>query len=704
MANYRVLVVLVLISVLLDAALAQTKPGCPNHCGDVTIPYPFGVGEGCYLDQSFQISCNSSSNKPYLHQHTNATVLDISVESGELRVLSQMVSECYDDSYQTNWILLNFSPFTVSSTRNKMVAVGCDTVAAVSGLEFYNVTGCFSLCSNLSDVNSSCIGKGCCETTISQGNTEIAIVTNSYQNYTNVSTFSPCSYAFVVEQGNYTFSFTDLLNLKNGKEFPVILDWGVGNITCEKAQRNKEKYACKENSECFDPDNAYGYRCICSVGYQGNPYLPHGCQGTRIISEKPNLYCNYIAYRQYLFIFNDILFVGVSIGILILLLAVSWLYFVLRKRRLLHLKEKYFQENGGYLFMQKNSGQNSTKAAKIYTENDLKKATDNFHESQILGKGGQGIVYKGTLPDNQIVAVKKSKIGDDTQVEGFINEVMILSQINHRNIVKLLGCCLETQVPLLVYEFVTNGTLFDHIHSDNGTNGRILIPWETRLRIATEVAEALSYMHSAASTPIIHRDIKSANILLDKNYTAKVSDFGASKLIPLDKSELTTLVQGTFGYLDPEYFYSSQLTEKSDVYSFGVVLIELLTRKKPISFTRIEEERNLAMYFVTSIQENRLLQVVDYLLINEKNNEDIKRVAMLAKRCVSVRGDERPKMKDVAIELRGLCSTENHPWEKNDLLCEQETQGLLPNSSKNAIDAMNDSIVKSVIFEIGRGR
>ncbi|XP_050220574.1 wall-associated receptor kinase 4-like [Mercurialis annua] len=404
---------------------------------------------------------------------------------------------------------------------------------------------------------------------------------------------------------------------------------------------------------------------------------------------------------------------GVSIGILVLLLAVSWLYFGLRKARLIKLKEKYFKENGGNLFMQKNSehGPNSTKAAKIYTENDLKKATNNFHESRILGKGGQGTVYKGTLPDNQIVAVKKSKIGDDTQVEGFINEVIILSQINHRNIVKLLGCCLETRVPLLVYEFVMNGTLFDHIHSNNGTDGRILIPWETRLRIATEVAEALSYMHSSASIPIIHRDIKSANILLDKNYTAKVSDFGASKLIPLDKTELTTLVQGTLGYLDPEYLHSSQLTEKSDVYSFGVVLIELLTRKRPISFTRIEEERNLAMYFVTSIQKDRLLQVVDYLLINEKNTDDIKRVSMLAKRCVSVKGDERPTMKDVAIELRSLCSTTKNPCEKNDVLCEQETQSSLPNSSacfimdatSNSI-AMNDSVMNSAIFEIGSGR
>ncbi|XP_050220573.2 wall-associated receptor kinase 2-like [Mercurialis annua] len=138
-----------------------------------------------------------------------------------------------------------------------------------------------SRCSDVNDVivtNSSCIGKGCCETAISKGNTAIVIATNSYQNYTNVSTFSPCSYAFMVEQGKYSFSSTDFLSLKKGKEFPVILEWGIGNTTCEEGRRNKEMYACKHNSECYDLDYDFGYRCNCSVGYQGNPYLPYGCK------------------------------------------------------------------------------------------------------------------------------------------------------------------------------------------------------------------------------------------------------------------------------------------------------------------------------------------------------------------------------------------------------------------------------------------
>jgi serine/threonine protein kinase len=352
----------------------------------------------------------------------------------------------------------------------------------------------------------------------------------------------------------------------------------------------------------------------------------------------------------------------------------SWISWALKRRKLLKLKENFFKQNGGLMLQQQlSSHRGSVESNKIFSAEELKKATNNYDKSRVLGQGGYGTVYKGVLPNNKVVAIKKSKISDQSQIEQFINEVIVLTQINHRNVVKLLGCCLETEVPLLVYEFITNGTLSDHIHNKSLSSS---LSWVKRLKIAAETAGALAYLHFSTSMPIIHRDVKTTNILLDDNYMAKVSDFGASKLVPLDQTQLTTLVQGTFGYLDPEYFHTSQLTEKSDVYSFGVVVAELLTGKEALSFNRPESDRNLAMYFVSAIKEDRLLQILEDHIVKEGNIEELKEVANLAKRCLRVRGEDRPSMKEVAMELEGLAIMGKHPWGKADLYME-ETEYLL---------------------------
>ncbi|XP_043700149.1 wall-associated receptor kinase 1-like [Telopea speciosissima] len=361
------------------------------------------------------------------------------------------------------------------------------------------------------------------------------------------------------------------------------------------------------------------------------------------------------------------------------------------RRETLANSERFFKQNGGLLLRQQLSlcEGRSAESAKIFTAEELKKTTNNYAKSQIIGRGGYGTVYKGILPNNKIVAIKKSKLVDETQIEQFINEVVILSQINHRNVVKLLGCCLETEVPLLVYEFVTNmyNTLFHHIHDEECKSS---ISWENRLRIATETAEVLAYLHSVASPPIIHRDIKSTNILLDDNCTAKVGDFGASRLIPADKTHLSTLVQGTLGYLDPEYFHSSQLTEKSDVYSFGVVLVELLTGKIALSFDRPENERNLAKHFVTSMKENSVWEILESRVLREGNNEQIYEVMELARRCLGVKGEERLTMKEVAMELEGLRKYFKHPWVLQN---PEEVESLLYGDQPiSDLDSHNNSI------------
>ena len=391
-----------------------------------------------------------------------------------------------------------------------------------------------------------------------------------------------------------------------------------------------------------------------------------------------------------------------------MLVCSSWLYLMVKQRKLIKLRQRFFEQNGGLILQQKLSKpENSTATAKIFTTEELKKSTNNYDETLIIGRGGFGIVYKGILLDNRIVAIKKSKIVDENQIEQFINEVLVLSQINHRNVVKLLGCCLETQVPLLVYEFIPNGTLFEYIHHKNKVS---TVSWEIRLRIAAETAEALSYLHFAASPPIIHRDVKSSNILLDSTHTAKVSDFGASRLVPLDQTQLATMVQGTLGYLDPEYMQTSQLTEKSDVYSFGVVLVKLLTGEKALSFDKPEEERSLAIRFLSFLKDNRLLEILEKHIAKEGKAEQLKEVANLAKRCLRLKGEDRPTMKEVAIELEGLRKMEMHSWVNVDSNSE-ETKFLLGETSDSykynaSIKSTNgyDSVRDHVIFDLDDGR
>jgi serine/threonine protein kinase len=363
--------------------------------------------------------------------------------------------------------------------------------------------------------------------------------------------------------------------------------------------------------------------------------------------------------------------IGVGFGALFLLIDLWQLYKVFKRRRNERLRERYFKRNGGLLLQEQlSSGEVHVEKVKLFASKELDKATDHYNVNRMLGQGGQGTVYKGMLADGKIIAVKKSKILDEGNLRQFINEVVILSQINHRNVVKLLGCCLETEVPLLVYEFIPNGTLSQLLHSPSD---ELPFTWEMRLRIATEVAGARSYLHSAASIPIYHRDIKSTNILLDDKYRAKVADFGTSKSVTIDQTHVTTLVQGTFGYLDPEYFQSSQFTDKSDVYSFGVVLVELLTGQKAVSFCRSEDEaRSLVTYFLMSIEDNRLSGILDPQVKVQGRKEDIMMVAVLAKSCLSMKGKERPAMKEVTMVLEGIRNSHECQKSAKDFIIPQE--------------------------------
>ncbi|GLT73129.1 hypothetical protein SLA2020_450070 [Shorea laevis] len=213
-----------------------------------------------------------------------------------------------------------------------------------------------------------------------------------------------------------------------------------------------------------------------------------------------------------------------------------------------------------------------------FTYEELVKATNGFSEQNLLGEGGFGAVYKGCLPDGREVAVKQLKIGGGQGEREFKAEVEIISRIHHRHLVSLVGYCISKSQRLLVYDYVPNDTLYFHLHGE----GRPVLDWATRIKIAAGAARGIAYLHEDCHPRIIHRDIKSSNILLDNNFEARVSDFGLAKLALDANTHITTRVMGTFGYMAPEYATSGKLTEKSDVFSFGVVLLELITGRKPV--------------------------------------------------------------------------------------------------------------------------
>uniref|UniRef100_A0A0D9ZIS2 Protein kinase domain-containing protein n=1 Tax=Oryza glumipatula TaxID=40148 RepID=A0A0D9ZIS2_9ORYZ len=465
-----------------------------------------------------------------------------------------------------------------------------------------------------------------------------------------------------VKQGMYRMNLPDEPRLYSGSGESASVQWAVANLTCQEAWQNKSGYACVSiNSTCLavnSADGYIGYRCECMPRFQGNPYVQNGCQDIdecmipgsckgvchNIVGSYHCMACpdrtqydtttmQCISTKRQNLILGIV--IGLSCGFGILLVSLSTMFFIHRWKSGIQkqLRRKHFTKNQGLLLEQLiSSDENASDKTKIFSLDELEKATNNFDPTRILGHGGHGMVYKGILSDQRVVAIKMSKDIKEDEISQFINEVAILSQINHRNIVKLSGCCLETEVPLLVYDFIPNGSLFGILHS--GSSSHFSLSWDDCLRIAVEAAGALYYLHSAASVSVFHHDVKSSNILLDANYTAKVSDFGASRLVPIDQTHIVTNVQGTFGYLDPEYYRTGQLNEKSDVYSFGVVLVELRLRREPIFTTVTGSRQNLSNYFLWELKARPIKEIVAAQVHEEATEEEIKCVGSLAAMCL----------------------------------------------------------------------
>ncbi|XP_024455719.2 wall-associated receptor kinase 2 isoform X10 [Populus trichocarpa] len=679
------------------ARAPDVKPRCQDKCGDVSVPYPFGIREPrCAMNDDFFLNCSSGAELLF---GRNIPVRKISVLEGTVTVGIVAAFDCYNktwdkaDKLSRRRISLGPGPFMFSDTRNVFTAIGCDTSAQVTNKNGTYGAACLSICTeyvNMSDGNP-CSGSGCCQTSIPKGLKSLKISTSLYSGNMNVADFNPCGVAFLADRSSLKLSDWPLSRKpKYGNDAyrtDAVIEWVVENKTCDQAKADSTSaYACGTNANCNYPEIGQGYRCSCNEGFEGNPYLPDGCQDIdecKVRGKNPcqegtceNVNGDYKC-RCPLGKYGDgktgckgvgIIAIIAAVGASIFLVVICLLLYMICTKR---IKEKNFQENGGKIL--------KNQRVRIFSEAELVKATNNYADDRKLGEGGFGSVYKGVLTDNTLVAVKKSKGVDKAQMnEEFQKEMSIVSQVNHKNVVKLLGLCLETKVPLLVYEFISNGTLSKHVH-DKGS--RILASWTNRLRVASETALALDYLHSLADPPVIHGDVKSVNILLDSNYTAKVADFGASVLMSPGKTDiLATKIQGTLGYLDPEYLMTGILTVQSDVYSFGVVLVELLTGEMPNSISKSGEKRNVIQHFISALENNHLFKILDFQTADEGEMDEIEAVAELAKGCLNSMGVNRPTMKEVSDELAKLKALHQKSLAHEN---SEETDHLLGESSQS---------------------
>eukprot|EP01018_Ginkgo_biloba_P021619 Gb_11801 [translate_table: standard] len=601
---------------------------CPD-CGSMHVPYPLSTGDGCG-DPSYRVHCNS--NKKLELGVLNGTSYPIlSINPGSQRLIIQpaplLPDVCATEDLRSEGILLNKSlPFNITSS-NTLMLLNCSPRLLLSPLNCTSSSLCHQYIDQVEEAKP-CRSSGLCCTFVAGGSSssyKIHVWNRGCRAYRSIVNVNPALPARQWTKG-------------------VELQWVSPREPSCESQRN-----CGPNSSCLQDRKSGGSRCLCNTHFRWDPISGTCAKNKSVCRTRGGCHrrAPLVAGES-----TNVLEALVS-GLFAAIAGTIVLILIYRRKKLLREAQAGLAKQRADILSANSGG----KSARIFSSKEVKKATNGFSKDRILGSGGFGEVYKGVLEDGTNVAVKAAKVGNTKGVEQVLNEVRILSQVNHRNLVRLLGCCVEAEQPLMIYEYIPNGTLYDHLHTPN----RMFLDWKTRLNIAFQTAEGLAYLHSAAYTPIYHRDVKSSNILLDDKLNAKVSDFGLSRLAEPDLTHISTCAQGTLGYLDPEYYRNYQLTDKSDVYSFGVVLLELVTSQKAIDFSRGADDVNLAVHVLEKSEEGKIMDIADPLLTTNSSQavlDTIKALAFLALGCLQEKRQDRPTMKEVAEELQYIISIE----------------------------------------------
>ncbi|CAK7339472.1 unnamed protein product [Dovyalis caffra] len=603
-----IIIFAIFIATTSNTARAQrsNSSNCVSSCGTgksaKVVPFPFGFSSGCPIN----LSCNHRVGDIRIGEFQ---VLNITPNG----ILISILADCNRSIEKIKPLFgQNFSP----SMKNSLLLQNCNkslsgcVIPASSLKKDLNLTNCDSKSDNL-----SCYP---------QVHGDFGTFT-----YDNVSS-THCKSIFS--------------SLVPGSESPVVslqlqrveLEWWI--------KGDCRSNPCSNNANCsavkLGNGSTAGFRCHCISGLVGDGFKTgNGC---RRVSK-----CNASKYMSGEC--GGTTRVGVLVGGLIagalLMAGVALLcYFVRQKSNSLRSQlsaKRLLCEAAG------------NSSVPFFQYKEIERATNGFSEKQRLGTGAYGTVYAGKLHNDDLVAIKKIRHRDTDSIDQVMNEIKLLSSVSHPNLVRLLGCCIEEGEPILVYEFMPNGTLCQHLQRERGSG----LPWTIRLTVAAETAKAIAYLHSAMNPPIYHRDIKSSNILLDYNYRSKVADFGLSRLGMVESSHISTAPQGTPGYLDPQYHQYFHLSDKSDVYSFGVVLVEIITALKVVDFSRSHSEVNLAALAIDRIGRGCVDEIIDPFLDPNRDAwtlSSIHSVAELAFRCLAFHRDMRPTMMEVAEELEQI--------------------------------------------------